>query len=164
LLAALAERILVNLEAIEKVAPQLGSPGQDRPPYADTQLLISLLGVLVRTESTVRWKDMEMPAGVRRRIFSSTKVCHGRSKLAPSAPQSTSGSEGCHKMSNNPYEALRRADRLIEALLLHTAPTTLKRDLREHREYMRRLDSPDPDIPPPGMDERTYNLFHKAGG
>jgi hypothetical protein len=67
-------------------------------------------------------------------------------------------------MSNNPYEALRRADRLIEALLLHTAPRTLTRDLREHREYMRRLDSPAPDIPPPGMDERTYNLFHKAGG
>ena len=47
LLASLAERILANLEAIEKVAPKWGSLDQDRPPYADTQLLISLLGVLV---------------------------------------------------------------------------------------------------------------------
>jgi hypothetical protein len=47
LLAVLADRILSNLEAIEKLAPKWGSPEQDRPPFADTQLLISLLGVLV---------------------------------------------------------------------------------------------------------------------
>jgi hypothetical protein len=47
LLAVLADRILSNLETIEKLAPKWGSPEQDRPPYADTQLLISLLGVLV---------------------------------------------------------------------------------------------------------------------
>jgi HEPN pEK499 p136 len=47
LLAALADRILSNLETIESLAPDWGSPEQNKPPYADTQLLISLLGVLV---------------------------------------------------------------------------------------------------------------------
>jgi hypothetical protein len=47
LLAALAERILYNLDLIESMAPKWGTPGQEGPPFADTQLLISLLGVLV---------------------------------------------------------------------------------------------------------------------
>lgn len=47
LLQTLARRILVNLDEIEKLAPQPGDPDQDRPPYADTQLLILMLGVLV---------------------------------------------------------------------------------------------------------------------
>lgn len=47
LLAALADRILHNLDLIEKKAPKWGTPDQDRPPYSDTQLLISLLGVLI---------------------------------------------------------------------------------------------------------------------
>jgi hypothetical protein len=47
LLAALADRILANLDLIEAQAPEWGSPRQDEPPYADTQLLISLLGVLI---------------------------------------------------------------------------------------------------------------------
>jgi hypothetical protein len=47
LLAALADRILSNLDAIEDLAPKWGSATKNEPPYADTQLLISLLGVLV---------------------------------------------------------------------------------------------------------------------
>jgi hypothetical protein len=47
LLAALADRILHNLDLIESMAPKWGTPEQDRPPFSDTQLLISLLGVLV---------------------------------------------------------------------------------------------------------------------
>jgi hypothetical protein len=43
----LADRILYNLDLIEKLAPKWGSPNQDKPPYSDTQLLISLLGVLI---------------------------------------------------------------------------------------------------------------------
>lgn len=46
LLKALAARILANLDHIEEHAPS--SPAShDEPPYADTQLLISLLGVIV---------------------------------------------------------------------------------------------------------------------
>jgi hypothetical protein len=47
LLAALADRILANLDLIEAQSPKWGSPRQNEPPYADTQLLISLLGVLI---------------------------------------------------------------------------------------------------------------------
>jgi hypothetical protein len=47
LLAALADRILHNLDLIESLAPKWGGPEQDRPPFSDTQLLMSLLGVLV---------------------------------------------------------------------------------------------------------------------
>src|SRR5712672_701688 len=47
LLAALANRILQNLDLIEAMAPAWGSADQDDPPFADTQLLISLLGVLI---------------------------------------------------------------------------------------------------------------------
>jgi hypothetical protein len=47
LLAALADRILRNLDLIESLAPKWGGPEQDRPPFSDTQLLMSLLGVLV---------------------------------------------------------------------------------------------------------------------
>jgi hypothetical protein len=47
LLAALADRILANLDLIETQAPEWGSSRQNEPPYADTQLLISLLGVLI---------------------------------------------------------------------------------------------------------------------
>jgi hypothetical protein len=47
LLAALADRILHNLDLIEAKAPKWGTPEQDQPPYSDTQLLISLLGVLI---------------------------------------------------------------------------------------------------------------------
>jgi HEPN pEK499 p136 len=47
LLRSLAERILANLEHIERDAPKWGEPDQDRSPYPDTQLLTSLLGVLV---------------------------------------------------------------------------------------------------------------------
>jgi len=47
LLATLADRILHNLDLIESKAPKWGSPDQNQPPYSDTQLLISLLGVLV---------------------------------------------------------------------------------------------------------------------
>jgi hypothetical protein len=47
LLAALADRILANLDLIEARAPEWGSPRQNEPPYADTQLLVSLLGVLI---------------------------------------------------------------------------------------------------------------------
>jgi hypothetical protein len=47
LLAALADRILANLDFIEARAPKWGSAAQNEAPYADTQLLISLLGVLV---------------------------------------------------------------------------------------------------------------------
>ncbi len=46
LLQALASRILKNLDHVEKHAPSL-SAAHDTPPYADTQLLISLLGVIV---------------------------------------------------------------------------------------------------------------------
>lgn len=47
LLQALAERILRNLDLIDRMAPPWGSPQQNDPPYSDTQLLVSLLGVLV---------------------------------------------------------------------------------------------------------------------
>jgi pimeloyl-ACP methyl ester carboxylesterase len=47
LLAALADRILHNLDLIDSLAPKWGSPEQDQPPFSDTQLLMSLLGVLV---------------------------------------------------------------------------------------------------------------------
>jgi hypothetical protein len=47
LLAALADRILANLDLVEAQAPEWGSSHQNEPPYADTQLLISLLGVLI---------------------------------------------------------------------------------------------------------------------
>ncbi|MBB3020418.1 hypothetical protein FHR70_003499 [Microvirga lupini] len=47
LLQALAERILANLDLIQSLAPKPGDPDQNRAPYSDTQLLISLLGVLV---------------------------------------------------------------------------------------------------------------------
>ena len=47
LLQALAERILANLDKIEAVAAASEEPNPDRPVYSDTQLLISLLGVLV---------------------------------------------------------------------------------------------------------------------
>jgi hypothetical protein len=47
LLAALADRILHNLDLIEQKAPKWGTPEQDQPPYSDQQFLISLLGVLV---------------------------------------------------------------------------------------------------------------------
>jgi hypothetical protein len=47
LLPALAERILANLDLIDDRAAEIRSSDQNRRPYADTQLLISLLGVLV---------------------------------------------------------------------------------------------------------------------
>jgi hypothetical protein len=47
LLQALAKRILANLDTIDKLAPRPGEPDEDRAPYSDTQLLVSLLGVLV---------------------------------------------------------------------------------------------------------------------
>ena len=49
LLSALAERVLKNLEFIDAEAPpwSLDSPEANDPPYADTQLLISLLGILI---------------------------------------------------------------------------------------------------------------------
>lgn len=47
LLQAMAARILFNLDFIEQHAPNAGDPDFERPPYADTQLLVSLLGVLV---------------------------------------------------------------------------------------------------------------------
>jgi hypothetical protein len=47
LLPALAGRILANLDLIDDRAAKLCGSDQNRPPYADTQLLISLLGVLV---------------------------------------------------------------------------------------------------------------------
>lgn len=47
LLAELAHRILKNLELIDQLAPKWGSPQQNEPPYSDTQLMISMLGVLI---------------------------------------------------------------------------------------------------------------------
>jgi hypothetical protein len=47
LLPVLADRILRNLDLIESMAPKWGTPEQDQPPFSDTQLLMSLLGVLV---------------------------------------------------------------------------------------------------------------------
>ena len=47
ILSVLAHRILDNLDFIEGAAPKWGSPNQNEAPYADTQLLISLLGVLI---------------------------------------------------------------------------------------------------------------------
>jgi HEPN pEK499 p136 len=47
LLPVLAHRILHNLDIIESMAPKWGAPEQDRPPFSETQLLMSLLGVLV---------------------------------------------------------------------------------------------------------------------
>jgi hypothetical protein len=47
LLPALAGRILANLDLIDDQATKIRGSDQNRPPYADTQLLISLLGVLV---------------------------------------------------------------------------------------------------------------------
>ena len=47
LLQTLAERILRNLNDITDRAPKPDGSNMNDPPYADTQLLISLLGVLV---------------------------------------------------------------------------------------------------------------------
>jgi hypothetical protein len=47
LLATLAGRILDNLDVIDRMAPAWGSARQNAPPFSDTQLLISLLGVLI---------------------------------------------------------------------------------------------------------------------
>ena len=47
LLPALADRILHNLDLIERLAPKWGTPEQSQPPFSETQLLMSLLGVLV---------------------------------------------------------------------------------------------------------------------
>lgn len=49
LLAVLAGRVLANIHFVDAAAPPWnpGSPESDRPPFADTQLLISLLGVLI---------------------------------------------------------------------------------------------------------------------
>jgi hypothetical protein len=47
LLQSLAERVLENLRIIDKMAPKSGGSDPNRPPFSDTQLLISLLGVLV---------------------------------------------------------------------------------------------------------------------
>lgn len=49
LLSALANRILKNLKFIEERAPAWNAAcaASDEPPYSDTQLLISLLGVLI---------------------------------------------------------------------------------------------------------------------
>lgn len=45
LLRTLAQRVLVNLKFVEKHAPS--DAKEDWPPFSDTQLLISLLGVLI---------------------------------------------------------------------------------------------------------------------
>src|SRR6476661_4223802 len=49
LLSALAKRVLKNLEFIDAKAPRWNpdTPEANKPPYADTQLLISLLGILI---------------------------------------------------------------------------------------------------------------------
>jgi HEPN pEK499 p136 len=47
LLGTLAERILANLDLVEKQAQTNAGSAPEGPPYSDTQLLISLLGVLV---------------------------------------------------------------------------------------------------------------------
>jgi len=47
LLRTLAKRILANLDLVDQQAPRPGDMDQDRAPYSDSQLLISLLGVLV---------------------------------------------------------------------------------------------------------------------
>jgi hypothetical protein len=47
LLRSLAKRILANLDLVDQHAPSPGDIDQDKAPYSDTQLLISLLGVLV---------------------------------------------------------------------------------------------------------------------
>jgi hypothetical protein len=47
LLSALAQRILANLDLIDHQAAKLRRGDQNCPPYTDTQLSISLLGVLV---------------------------------------------------------------------------------------------------------------------
>ena len=47
LLRTLAKRILANLDLVDQQAPRPGDIDQNRAPYSDTQLLISLLGVLV---------------------------------------------------------------------------------------------------------------------
>jgi hypothetical protein len=47
LLRTLAERVLLNLQFVEHNSPHWGGAEQDAPPYSDTQLLVSLLGVLV---------------------------------------------------------------------------------------------------------------------
>jgi hypothetical protein len=47
LLRTLAERILANLDLIGQQDADFGDMDQNRAPYPDTQLLISLLGVLV---------------------------------------------------------------------------------------------------------------------
>jgi hypothetical protein len=47
LLQALAERILANLDFIDKHAPRPDDADQNRAPFSDTQLLTSLSGVLV---------------------------------------------------------------------------------------------------------------------
>jgi hypothetical protein len=49
LLSVLAGRVQKNLEFVDHFAPEWDpdSPRKDDPPYADTQLLISLLGILI---------------------------------------------------------------------------------------------------------------------
>jgi hypothetical protein len=47
LLSTLAQRILANLDLIDERAARIHGIDQVGPPYTDTQLLISLLGVLV---------------------------------------------------------------------------------------------------------------------
>ena len=47
LLPALARRILADLDLIDEHAAKIHGAGHNFPPYTDTQLLISLLGVLV---------------------------------------------------------------------------------------------------------------------
>jgi hypothetical protein len=47
LLSTLAQRILANLDLIDERAARIHGTDQVGPPYTDTQLLISLLGVLV---------------------------------------------------------------------------------------------------------------------
>jgi hypothetical protein len=65
LLAALASRILSNLDLIEARAPKSGSARQNEPPYADTQLLISLLGVLIFPHEKAPFALGNLAAGLR---------------------------------------------------------------------------------------------------
>jgi hypothetical protein len=53
LLQTLAARILANLEDITDRAPKPDAENMNDPPYADTQLLVSLLGVLVFPQERV---------------------------------------------------------------------------------------------------------------
>ena len=47
LLSELARRVLANLKFIESRAPKWKSVNQNDPPFEDTQLLVSMLGVLI---------------------------------------------------------------------------------------------------------------------